>query len=178
MIRVELDPHLLAASFEPRVAEPIDSQLKRNRDERSDQKIEQTIAYMLEHLNQALPVAKLAGIASMSSSHYTALFKRHTGCTPIDYFIRLRMRHACGLLTGTSLNVKEVAAALGYEDPFYFSRVFKAVNQVAPSEYRLIHKGEGNENVDSPCKSWFRPFHKNGDIDKNMETSPVGMSQR
>lgn len=156
---------------------PMDAR-KGAKDERSDLKIELTIVYMREHLNQALPVAKLACLASMSSSHYTALFKRHTGCTPIDYFIRLRMRHACDLLLATSMNVKEVAAALGYEDPFYFSRVFKAVNHVAPSDYRSLYKQESNGSADSPCKSWFRPFHKNGDIDNNLVSNPVGMSQR
>jgi transcriptional regulator GlxA family with amidase domain len=113
-----------------------------SRESESDRRIEQTITFMREHLNQSLPVAKLASLANMSPSYYTALFKRHTGCAPIDYFIRLRMRHARDLLMTTSLNVKEVAAALGYEDPFYFSRVFKSVNQVAPSDYRVMHKEE------------------------------------
>ncbi len=102
------------------------------------QKVEQSISYMLQHLNQPLHVATLAAAVNVSPSHYSALFKRWTGCPPIDYFIHLRMQHACRLFDSTSLNVKEVAAALGYDDPFYFSRTFKAVNQVAPSEYRML----------------------------------------
>ena len=101
-------------------------------------KIEQSISYMLQHLNQPLHVATLAAAVNVSPSHYCALFKRWTGCPPIDYFIHLRMQHACQLFDSTSLNVKEVAAALGYDDPFYFSRLFKAVNRVAPSEYRVM----------------------------------------
>lgn len=102
------------------------------------QKVEQSICYMLEHLNQPLHVATLAAAVNVSPSHYSALFKRWTGCPPIDYFIQLRMQRACRLFDSTSLNVKEVAAALGYDDPFYFSRTFKAVNRVAPSEYRAM----------------------------------------
>jgi len=101
-------------------------------------KVEQSISYMLQHLNQPLHVATLAAAVNVSPSHYSALFKRWTGCPPIDYFIHLRMQQACRLFDSTSLNVKEVAAALGYDDPFYFSRTFKAVNQVAPSEYRAM----------------------------------------
>jgi AraC-like DNA-binding protein len=101
-------------------------------------KIEQSISYMLRHLDQPLNVATLASVVNFSSSHYSALFKRLTGCPPIDYFIHLRMQHACWLFDNTSLNVKEVAAALGYDDPFYFSRAFKSVNRVAPSEYRVM----------------------------------------
>jgi AraC-like DNA-binding protein len=59
----------------------------------------------------------------------------------MDYFIRLRMHKACQLLDTTSLNVKEIANSVGYEDPLYFSRVFKAVVELTPTQYRLINKG-------------------------------------
>jgi AraC-like DNA-binding protein len=45
------------------------------------------------------------------------------------------------LLDNTDLSVKEVANILGYEDAFYFSRVFKALNDISPTEYRLLHNG-------------------------------------
>ena len=91
---------------------------------------------MLEHLNQPLQVATLAERACVSPSHFFVLFKRSTGCPPIDYFIRLRMQRARELLEAGSLHVKEVAAELGYQDPFYFSRMFKSVSRIAPSRYR------------------------------------------
>lgn len=115
-------------------------------------KIEQSIAYMLRHLDEPLQVATLAAQANISPSHFFVLFKRQTGCAPIDCFIRLRMQHACRLLGETVLSVKEVAATLGYDDPFYFSRIFKSVNHVAPSEYRLLKNGAkeavGNCGID------------------------------
>jgi transcriptional regulator GlxA family with amidase domain len=109
-------------------------------------KIAQSIAYMREHVDRPLQAAALAAQANISLSHYFALFKQQTGCTPIDYFIQLRMQRACELLQQTSLSVKEVAAALGYEDPFYFSRVFKLVNLVAPSHFRLPET-KGNRRI-------------------------------
>src|SRR5215469_3260039 len=105
-------------------------------------KIEQSISYMLQHINQPLQVATLAAAVNVSPSHYSALFKRWMGSSPIDYFIHLRMQQACRLFDSTSLNVKEVAAALGYDDPFYFSRAFKAIHRVAPSGYRLMSKSQ------------------------------------
>ncbi|HXC99652.1 MAG TPA: helix-turn-helix transcriptional regulator, partial [Verrucomicrobiae bacterium] len=72
--------------------------------------------------------------------------KQRTGCAPMDYFTRLRMRHACRLLSSGSASVKEVAAALGYGDPFYFSRVFKSVNKVPPSKYRTSRLDFANES--------------------------------
>ena len=99
-------------------------------------RIDQSIAYMTQHLDRPLQVATLAAQADVSPSYFFALFKRWTGCPPMDYFIRLRMHQARRLLDSTSASVKEVAAAMGYDDPFYFSRVFKSVHQVAPSAYR------------------------------------------
>jgi AraC family transcriptional regulator, arabinose operon regulatory protein len=105
------------------------------------QKINQSIAYMKQHLEKPLQVSTLAALANLSPSYYTALFKQHTGYAPIDYFIRLRMHSACQSLDTTNLPVKKIAAALGYDDPFYFSRLFKTVNETSPTQYRLMHKG-------------------------------------
>jgi AraC-like DNA-binding protein len=98
--------------------------------------IERSIDYMVRHLDQPLQVATLAGTVHVSPSHFFTLFKRCVGYSPIDYFIRLRMHQAGRLLTETSLSVKEVAAMLGYEDPFYFSRVFKTVHGLSPHNFR------------------------------------------
>jgi AraC-like DNA-binding protein len=118
-------------------------------------KIEQSIAYMMQHLHEPLQVATLAATANTSPSHFFALFKRLTGRPPICYFIRLRMQRACELLQDESLHVKEVAACLGYDDPFYFSRIFKAVNRVAPTEYRLAHGRQGKRPAAcAPAKEW------------------------
>jgi transcriptional regulator GlxA family with amidase domain len=118
-------------------------------DDRSDiaKKIEQSIAYMAQHLNEPVPVAALAAQACLSPSHYFALFKRQTGSTPMRYFTHLRLQYACHLLDTTSSPVKEIADALGYKDQFYFSRVFKLVNHMAPSEYRLRQQGQKKGRV-------------------------------
>ena len=71
----------------------------------------------------------------------------------MDYFTRLRMEKARCLLDTTEASVKEVAATLGYDDPFYFSRVFKSVNQLAPSNYRMKQRGKINLAENSPCES-------------------------
>jgi transcriptional regulator GlxA family with amidase domain len=103
------------------------------------EKIRQSIEFMKQHLDQPLQAATLAARVNISQSHYFALFKRVTGQTPIDYFIRLRIERACALLTEASASVKGVAAAVGYDDPFYFSRVFRSVQGIAPSGYRAMN---------------------------------------
>jgi AraC-like DNA-binding protein len=148
------------------LAEPDESFAGDNGVSHAAQKIEQSISYMLEHLNQPLQVATLAAAVNFSPSHFSALFKRWTGCPPIDYFIHLRMQQACRLFESTSLNVKEVAAVLGYDDPFYFSRVFKSVNQLAPTEYRqkrACKPDAGLGDADSP------PGSRPGDTTKRIQ---------
>ena len=119
------------------------------------QKVERSIAYMEQHVNQPLQVSTLAAQANVSPSHFFALFKQLKGCPPMDYFTRLRMRHARELLDTTSASVKEVAAALGYDDPFYFSRVFKSVHQVPPSRYR---------SADRPARFNLQVFKPGGSL--------------
>jgi AraC-like DNA-binding protein len=108
----------------------------RSGDVSTGDKIQRSIAYMKQHLSEPLRAATLASVATMSLPHYFALFKQRIGSTPIDYFIKLRMEQARHLLAETTWSIKEVAAVLGYEDPLYFSRVFKSVTRATPSDYR------------------------------------------
>jgi len=84
---------------------------------------------------------ELATAAGVSVTHYSALFRRHTGFAPIDFLIRLRVQHACRLLDTTSLSVAEVAERVGYPDPYYFTRCFRRVMGCAPRDYRKVQKG-------------------------------------
>ena len=105
------------------------------------QRIEPCVRYMMQHLNQPLRAATLSARAGLSLSHFFALFKRATGRTPVDFLIRVRMHLAAGLLTGTNLKIKQVAELLGYDDQFYFSRVFKLFHGLPPREYRAQASG-------------------------------------
>jgi len=105
------------------------------------QRISQTIQYMKQHLNRSMQLDALAAMANLSRSRYMHLFKKQTSYAPIDYFIRLRMHRACQLLDTTDMSVKVIAGELGYEDPLYFSRVFRSVMDITPTDYRLSHKG-------------------------------------
>ncbi len=107
----------------------------------TEQRVAQSVDYLKRHMEAALDVASLAKIAGLSGSHYSALFKAYTGYAPMDYLARVRMHRACQLLDTSNRSVKSIAAMLGYRDQLYFSRVFRAINEVSPSEYRSRHKG-------------------------------------
>jgi transcriptional regulator GlxA family with amidase domain len=130
-------------------------------------RIEETVAYMQQHLDQPLQVATLAAKANFSPSQFFLLFKRWVGSAPIDYFIRMRIQRAGRLLCDTNLSVKEVAARLGYDDPFYFSRIFKSVNSLSPSNYRAAQRqrafpsGETKESAERPSDTMAGGFQSN-----------------
>jgi AraC-like DNA-binding protein len=124
---------------QPRFAIPDDATpLVESRELEAIRKIETCVAYMMCHLEMPLQAATLAAQVNISPSHFFTLFKRHVGRTPMDYFIRLRLRRACHLLENTEMSIKAIAYTLGYNDPYYFSRIFKSFNRMAPSQYRLL----------------------------------------
>lgn len=105
------------------------------------QRITRSVEFMKENLDRPLRASTLAAVAGLSVSQFAARFREVTGYPPVDYFNRLRMHRACQWLDTSDLSVKEIANRLGYDDPLYFSRAFKAVMELAPSEYRRVRKG-------------------------------------
>lgn len=106
-------------------------------------RVAQTIVYMNEHLDESLRVSALARMAGLSRTHFGELFKDQTGCSPREYLHLLRIHQGCRLLSDSALSVKEIAARIGYHDPFHFSHQFKAFQGIAPSEYRQAKNGRG-----------------------------------
>jgi transcriptional regulator GlxA family with amidase domain len=68
------------------------------------------------------------------------VFKKQFGVSPLYYVIQKRVALAGAMLTETDLSMKEVAAAVGYDDPYYFSRIFRKVAGASPTQYRARHR--------------------------------------
>ncbi|QHS60534.1 AraC family transcriptional regulator [Chitinophaga agri] len=110
-------------------------------------RIHDTIRYMQQHLAATLTVERLAQLADLSPSHFSNLFKKTTGMSPLNYFIHLKLQQACLLLYTTDLKIKQVATAIGYEDPYHFSRLFKKSMHVSPELYRGMRRKD-HEGMD------------------------------
>jgi AraC-like DNA-binding protein len=98
--------------------------------------VAETIAYMRSKLHTNLTVQNMAMKNDLSVSHFSSLFRKATGMSPLDYFIHLKLQKASLLLYSSTLKIKQVASAIGYEDPYYFSRLFKKHIGVSPDQYR------------------------------------------
>ena len=100
-----------------------------------------SIEFMRANVARSLTLQELSRHAGLSTARFSALFREQTGSSPVEHHIRLRMQAACHLLDTTALSVKEVAAELGYDDPYYFSRIFQKNLGCSPLAYRRSVKG-------------------------------------
>jgi AraC-like DNA-binding protein len=81
-------------------------------------------------------VAAMAREHSYAVDHFSKVFAHLTGLRPQAYVVRARLDRARQLLTETTLNITEIAAALGFTDVYFFSRQFHAKTGQTPSAYR------------------------------------------
>ncbi|ROQ54848.1 AraC-like protein [Rathayibacter sp. PhB152] len=98
--------------------------------------------HLREHLDSPTSITELATLAGMSTSHFSALFKKAAGMSAVEYVKRLRSARARELLITTDASIADIARTVGYSDAFYFSRQFRAINGTSPSEYRAEFHGE------------------------------------
>jgi AraC family transcriptional regulator of arabinose operon len=101
-----------------------------------DPRVRKALDYLAGNLARPFDLDTLARHAGLSVSRLAHLFKRETGTTPQRYLEDLRMRQARQLLRLTNLPVAEIAAEVGYEDAFYFTKRFQRAEGKSPSEFR------------------------------------------
>ena len=99
-----------------------------------------TIALMQKKIASIVSLQEFADFAKLSVSHFSAIFREKTGYSPIEYFNHLKIQKACQYLLLTNMTVKEIAAQLGIDDQYYFSRMFSKLMGHSPIEYRKRNK--------------------------------------
>jgi AraC family transcriptional regulator of arabinose operon len=100
-----------------------------------------SIEFMLANVACSPTPQDFSRHVGLSPTRFFAIFREQTGSSPVEHHIRLRMQAACHYLDTTALSVKEVAAKLGYDDPYYFSRIFQKILGCSPLAYRRWVKG-------------------------------------
>jgi AraC-like DNA-binding protein len=95
-----------------------------------------SVSYIREHFTEDIDKEMLAAMDGLRPSRYHEVFRRVMGTTPAGYICGLRMAKARGLLLDPDLPIGDIAALCGYDDPLYFSRVFRRECGVSPTEYR------------------------------------------
>ena len=86
--------------------------------------------------NEDMSLQSVALEVNVSSNHFSAIFRKETGETFIDYLTEVRMEKARTLLVCTAMKTSEIGFQVGYRDPHYFSYIFKKTQGMSPKEYR------------------------------------------
>lgn len=99
------------------------------------------IHFMKENIERRISLQDINRYVGYSPSHFSTLFKKHTGFSPLSYFNNLKVEHACELLLHTNLKINQICFRVGFDDSLYFSRLFSKTMGVSPRQYR-----ESNNN--------------------------------
>lgn len=102
----------------------------------SDDQCQRLATFFAEHAHERLAAADLARVVNLSPDYFTRIFGATFGDPPRTWMVRQRMRLAAERLKSTTLSVKEIAYALGYDDVYLFSRQFRSFMGMSPRSFR------------------------------------------
>lgn len=92
--------------------------------------------YFDEHYSEKINIQEFAESRHMGICWFIRMFRQQMGISPMQYVLSIRIANAQNLLAETDYNITEISNMVGYENPLYFSRVFKKAQGMAPTEYR------------------------------------------
>lgn len=100
-----------------------------------------SIHFMKENTEKRLTLKDLADYTGFSPTHFSLLFKKQTGHSPLNYFNLLKMQLACRLLTSTGMKINQICHKVGIDDCYYFSRLFTKTMGMSPKQYKDSRRG-------------------------------------
>lgn len=103
----------------------------------TDNVVDAAIHYMKENIENRISIKDVVKYIGYSSTRFLTLFKKQTGCTPLNYFNQLKIERSCKLLKETDMKINQICYKIGIEDSLYFSRLFSKTMGMSPREYRM-----------------------------------------
>jgi AraC-like DNA-binding protein len=105
--------------------------------------VDNALRYIQYNYASNIGVADIARYVGISRSQLYRAFLQDFGVSPHAYLQTYRINEACSLLRDPAYSVAEVAGSVGFNDPLYFSRVFKSIKDVTPSDYQKKRRKGG-----------------------------------
>ena len=99
-------------------------------------RINNVVEFIKNNYSENHAIQHYANICNMEKKYFITLFRQHVGVSPQRFRTNLRIEEAKKLLLNTDMNVQNIANAVGYSDPLYFSRVFKNYTGMSPKIFR------------------------------------------
>ncbi len=100
--------------------------------------IDRVIEYIYDNYSGELNVDKMAGLIAFSPSHFSRVFKKETGVSPMDFLIRVRLNIAKKYLVKGEKNITEIALQCGFNSSSHFSSTFTRFFNITPSKFKEI----------------------------------------
>lgn len=98
--------------------------------------IMKAVEYIENHFHQDLTLEDLSAHVGLSKSYLSSTFKKVCGESFIEYLIRVRIQKAETMLRQTDLKIYQVAESVGFQDPKYFTKLFKKMTGISPNQYK------------------------------------------
>ncbi|HHX61268.1 MAG TPA: response regulator [Epulopiscium sp.] len=105
-------------------------------EKQGNQIVSMAVEYINEHYMESLSLTKVAEEVGVTPGYLTTLFAQTIGDGFVDYLNKIRVDRACNYLHDGQLKIYEVAYKVGFKDEKYFTRVFKKITKVSPSQFR------------------------------------------
>lgn len=98
--------------------------------------VDHAVNYMTENYAESITIAEIADEVGCDRRRLAYMFDKQVGMSPIQFLTEIRLKHSIEILRTTKMPIKEIAERVGYQDSFYFCRVFKKQYEMTPTEYR------------------------------------------
>jgi len=98
--------------------------------------LEEVIEYIQAHLPERFTIADLSQLAGCSATTLTRQFRHYLHQSPLEWIIHTRLRQAANLIVTTHLPIGIIGRQVGFDDPYYFSKLYKQVYGESPKHYR------------------------------------------
>lgn len=99
------------------------------------------VKFMKENIGRRITLSEIAEYTGYTPNHFTTIFHKAIGYSPLAYFNLLKMQTAVQMLESTDMKINQIAAKLGYDDTSYFTRLFTKIIGISPKKYRISDKG-------------------------------------
>ena len=98
--------------------------------------VDRAAKFVRANCTKDLTLEQVAEAVNLSPFYFSRVFKQEQGCTFIEFLIKARIEEAKKLLRTSKLSITEISFAVGYQDPNYFSQLFRHSEGITPSQYR------------------------------------------
>ena len=137
-------------------------------------RIQATIDYIEDHLQEEFGIKDLAHVADMSQWHFQRVFRATVGETVKNYIRSRRLSHAATALLASHLNILEIALEAGFDSNEAFTRAFRAQFATTPREFRQQKQAFGFPRMKLQiCQTYLEHLHTNVGLDPRIELTPA-----